>query len=104
MAKIFIENKTINNDHKCISDIITMKGKDSGHEQSFDKADDFVVVPVFGLASENTPLKIQYLQLVASKIRDGAGGVVFIRNAVQVNDTFTFETVLCEFVKKRNFP
>lgn len=100
MAKIFIENKTINNDHKYINGIITMNGKDLGLEKLFNKADNAVIMPVFGLDAEKTPLQIQYLQLAASKIRDGADGLVFGRNAIQVNDKFAFQTALCEFVKK----
>lgn len=77
-----------------------MNGKDLGLEKSFNKADNSLVVPVFGLDAEKITLQIQYLQLAASKIRDGVGGVVYGRNAIQVNDTFAFQTALCEFVKK----
>jgi DhnA family fructose-bisphosphate aldolase class Ia len=75
-----------------------MNGKDLRLEKLFNKVENAVIVPVFALDAEKTPLQIQYLQLVASKIRDGARGVVFGRNAIQVNDTFAFQAALCEFV------
>jgi len=45
------------------------------------------------------PFKFNVFQLAASEIRDGEGGV-YGRNAIKVNDTFSFQTALCEFVKK----
>jgi len=57
-------------------------------------------VSVFGLEAEKILLQIQCLQLAASKIRDSAGSLAFGRNAIQANDTFAFQTALCEFVKK----
>jgi len=57
-------------------------------------------IPVLGLGAEKTPLQIQALQLAAEETRDGARGVVFGRNAIQVNDPFSFQAALCEVVKK----
>ena len=65
----------------------------------FKKVTESCPVPVFGLGAEKTPMQIQALQLAAEEIRDGARGVVFGRNAIQVNDPFVFQAALCEVVK-----
>jgi DhnA family fructose-bisphosphate aldolase class Ia len=39
------------------------------------------------------------LQLAADEIRDGARGVVFGRNAIQVKNPFAFQFALCDVVK-----
>ena len=65
----------------------------------FKKVTESCPVPVFGLGAEKTPLQIQALQLAADEIRDGARGVVFGRNAIQVKDPFAFQAALCEVVK-----
>jgi DhnA family fructose-bisphosphate aldolase class Ia len=70
----------------------------------FRKVTESCPVPVFGLGAEKTPLQIQALQLAADEIRDGARGVVFGRNAIQVNDPFAFQSALCEVVKKGMAP
>jgi len=61
-------------------------------------------VPVFGLGAEKTPLQIQALQLAANEIGDGARGVVFGRNAIQVKDPIAFQTALCDVVKRGVLP
>jgi DhnA family fructose-bisphosphate aldolase class Ia len=65
----------------------------------FRKVTESCPVPIFGLGAEKTPTQIQALQLAADEIRDGARGVVFGRNAIQVNDPFAFQAALCEVVK-----
>lgn len=70
----------------------------------FRKVTESCPVPVFGLGAEKTSLQIQALQLAADEIRDGARGVVFGRNAIQVNDPFSFQAALCEVVKKGMAP
>lgn len=57
-------------------------------------------VPVFGLGAERKPTQIEALQLAADEIRDGARGVVFGRNAIQVKNPHGFQAALCEVVKK----
>lgn len=61
-------------------------------------------VPVFGLGAEKTSLQIQALQLAASEIGDGAQGVVFGRNAIQVKDPIAFQAALCDVVKREILP
>ena len=66
----------------------------------FKKVTESCPVPVFGLGAEKTPLQLQALQLASEEIKDGARGVVFGRNAIQVKDPFAFQAALCEVVKK----
>jgi DhnA family fructose-bisphosphate aldolase class Ia len=57
-------------------------------------------VPIFGLGANRTETQLEALQLASAEIADGARGVVFGRNAIQVNDPFAFQAALCEVVKK----
>jgi DhnA family fructose-bisphosphate aldolase class Ia len=57
-------------------------------------------VPVFGLGAEKLPTQRQALELAAREVRDGAGGVVFGRNAIQVADPLAFQAALCDVVKR----
>ncbi len=74
------------------------------YTHDFKKITEGCPVPVFGLGAEKTPLQIQALQLAADEISDGARGVVFGRNAIQVKDPFTFQAALCEVVKNNLSP
>jgi DhnA family fructose-bisphosphate aldolase class Ia len=65
----------------------------------FKKVTESCPVPVFGLGAHKTPKQIQALNLAAAEIRDGARGVVFGRNAIQVDDPYSFQAALCEVVK-----
>jgi DhnA family fructose-bisphosphate aldolase class Ia len=57
-------------------------------------------VPVLGLGAAKMPTQLQALQLAADEVRDGAGGVVFGRNALQVPDPAAFQRALCDVVKR----
>jgi len=57
-------------------------------------------VPVFGLGAEKLPTQAAALQLAAREVADGAGGVVFGRNAIQVPDPWKFQAALCDVVKR----
>jgi len=57
-------------------------------------------VPVLGLGAEKLPTRREALELAAREIADGAGGVVFGRNAIQVSVPFTFQAALCDVVKQ----
>jgi DhnA family fructose-bisphosphate aldolase class Ia len=61
-------------------------------------------VPVFGLGAEKTPKQVDALKLAANLIQDGARGVVFGRNAIQVHDPVGFQAALCEVVKSGMSP
>jgi putative autoinducer-2 (AI-2) aldolase len=57
-------------------------------------------VPVLGLGAEKLPTQADALQLAAREVSEGAGGVVFGRNAIQVPDPFKFQAALCDVVKR----
>ena len=57
-------------------------------------------VPVFGLGAEKLPTQKEALELAAREVADGAGGVVFGRNAIQVPDPAAFQAALCDVVKR----
>jgi DhnA family fructose-bisphosphate aldolase class Ia len=69
------------------------------YTHDFKKVTESCPVPVFGLGANKTPKQIQALQLASQEIRDGARGVVFGRNAIQVKDPYSFQAALCEVVK-----
>ncbi|MDX2195187.1 MAG: hypothetical protein NW207_02120 [Cytophagales bacterium] len=74
------------------------------HTHDFKKVTQSVPVPVFGLGAEKTPTQLQALQLAAKEIEDGARGVVFGRNAIQVPDPIKFQKALCDVVKRNTNP
>ncbi len=57
-------------------------------------------VPVLGLGAEKRPTQADALELAAAEVRDGAGGVVFGRNAIQVPEPHAFQAALMDVVKK----
>jgi DhnA family fructose-bisphosphate aldolase class Ia len=56
-------------------------------------------VPVLGLGATKLPTQLEALELAAREVEDGAGGVVFGRNAIQVPDPISFQKALCDVVK-----
>jgi DhnA family fructose-bisphosphate aldolase class Ia len=56
-------------------------------------------VPVLGLGAEKLPTPLDALKLAAAEVAAGAGGVVFGRNAIQVEDPHAFQAALCDVVK-----
>jgi DhnA family fructose-bisphosphate aldolase class Ia len=71
------------------------------YTNDFKKVTESSPVPVLGLGAAKKPTHREALQLAADEIRDGAKGVVFGRNAIQVNDPFKFQAALCDVVKGR---
>lgn len=57
-------------------------------------------VPILGLGAERKKTQLEALQLASDEIRDGARGVVFGRNAIQVPNPGAFQAALCEVVKR----
>jgi len=57
-------------------------------------------VPVFGLGAEKLPTQQEALALAQREVAEGAGGVVFGRNAIQVPDPQAFQLALCDVVKR----
>jgi DhnA family fructose-bisphosphate aldolase class Ia len=65
----------------------------------FDEVTGSCPVPVLGLGAEKLPRQIDALRLAAEDIAAGAGGVVFGRNAIQVDDPHRFQAALNDVVK-----
>ncbi|KPK86939.1 MAG: hypothetical protein AMS27_04015 [Bacteroides sp. SM23_62_1] len=65
----------------------------------FKKVTESCPVPVLGLGADKKPTQLEALELAANEIHDGARGVVFGRNAIQVPDCTTFQSALCDVVK-----
>jgi DhnA family fructose-bisphosphate aldolase class Ia len=57
-------------------------------------------VPILGLGAEKTPTDLDALKLAEREMRDGAGGVVFGRNAVQASNPRAFVAALQDVVKR----
>jgi DhnA family fructose-bisphosphate aldolase class Ia len=57
-------------------------------------------VPVLGLGAEKTPTDYDALKLAENEVRDGAGGVVFGRDAVQSSAPPGFVAALQDIVKR----
>ena len=57
-------------------------------------------IPIFGLGAEKTPTQLEALELARREIDEGARGVVFGRNAIQVKNPPAFQKALCEVVKR----
>jgi DhnA family fructose-bisphosphate aldolase class Ia len=56
-------------------------------------------IPILGLGAEKTPTDLDALSLAARQMRDGAGGVVFGRNAIQSSNPRAFVAALQDIVK-----
>jgi len=61
-------------------------------------------IPIFGLGAEKRPTQLAALALARQEIDEGARGVVFGRNAIQVPDPPAFQRALCEVVKRGASP
>jgi 3-hydroxy-5-phosphonooxypentane-2,4-dione thiolase len=57
-------------------------------------------VPVFGLGAEKLPTQKDALSLAQREVEEGACGVVFGRNAIQVTNPLAFQLALCDVVKR----
>jgi DhnA family fructose-bisphosphate aldolase class Ia len=71
------------------------------HTQDFRSVTSGCPIPVLGLGAEKLPTQADALGLAAREIEEGAGGVVFGRNAIQVAEPFRFQAALCDVVKQR---
>jgi len=69
------------------------------HTEDFKAVTSSCPVPVLALGAERLPTQEDALRLAAQATEDGAGGVVFGRNAIQVPDPFAFQAALCDVVK-----
>ena len=57
-------------------------------------------VPILGLGGSRMPNLLDSLELARQEIQDGARGVVFGRNAIQVDNPIGYQKALCAVVKK----
>jgi class I fructose-bisphosphate aldolase len=58
-----------------------------------------IATPILGLGAEKKNTQREALQLASDEIRDGARGVVFGRNAIQVKSPIAFQSALISVVK-----
>ncbi len=70
------------------------------HTHDFRKVTESCPVPVFGLGAEKLPNHIDALRLAHREVVEGAQGVVFGRNAIQVDNPHAFQAALCEVVRR----
>ena len=70
------------------------------HTCDFQAVTSTVPVPVFGLGAEKLPTQMDALLLAQREVEEGAGGVVFGRNAIQVPNPSAFQAALCDVVKR----
>ncbi|MBI3945115.1 MAG: hypothetical protein HY321_04295 [Armatimonadetes bacterium] len=57
-------------------------------------------LPIFALGAAKLPTQLDALRLARDEVRDGARGVVFGRNALQVEDPPRFQQALMDVVKR----
>ncbi len=69
------------------------------HTHRFREVCEACPVPIFGLGAARCPTQLEALQLAAVETAEGARGVVFGRNALQVKDPPAFQRALCDVVK-----
>ena len=61
-------------------------------------------VPIFALGAARLPTPLDALRLAYDEVSDGARGVVFGRNALQVAEPLKFQAALIEVVKRGRAP
>lgn len=61
-------------------------------------------VPIFALGASKLPTQLDALTLASKEIKDGAKGVVFGRNAIQVANPAKFQSALIDVVKNKTAP
>jgi DhnA family fructose-bisphosphate aldolase class Ia len=74
------------------------------HTPSFTEVVKGCPVPIFALGAAKLPTQLDALKLAYNEINDGARGVVFGRNAIQVSDPSRFQEALIEVVKRNMKP
>ncbi len=73
------------------------------HTIDFEKTVEGCPVPILTLGGEKYPKEIDALKSAEAQIKDGAGGVVFGRNAIQAENPIAFQKALIDIVRK-NIP
>lgn len=88
---------------RCGARIVAELGADlvkTFHTHRFPEVVEGCPLPILALGAEKTPTQLGALQLAAREIADGAQGVVFGRNALQVPDPRRFQAALCAVVRE----
>jgi len=70
------------------------------HTHAFREVVDGCPVPIFALGAAKLPTPLDALRLAHREVNDGARGVVFGRNALQVPDPPRFQAALLDVVKR----
>jgi DhnA family fructose-bisphosphate aldolase class Ia len=70
------------------------------HTHKFPDVVEGCPVPIFCLGAERLPTPLDALRLAQRAVAEGARGVVFGRNALQVPDPPAFQRALCDVVKR----
>lgn len=97
-----LEPNALHEDVRIGSRIVAELGADAiktFHTREFRAVTAACPVPVFGLGAEKLPSPKDALLLAHREVQEGASGVVFGRNAIQVPDPFKFQAALCDVVK-----
>ena len=76
----------------------------SFHTNKFKEVAAGCPVPIFALGAAKLPTPLDALRLAQSEVADGAQGVVFGRNALQVDDPLNFQAALINVVKNGALP
>jgi DhnA family fructose-bisphosphate aldolase class Ia len=74
------------------------------YTQDFKKITDNIATPILALGAERKDTQLEALQLASDAILNGAKGIVFGRNAIQVNDPIQFQAALCAVIKNQMEP
>lgn len=74
------------------------------HTENFREVVEGCPVPILRLGAERKPTQLKALELARREVDEGARGVVFGRNAIQVPDPPAFQRALCEVVKRGAAP
>ncbi len=69
------------------------------HTNQFREVVDGCPLPIFALGAAKLPTPLDALQLAQREVADGAQGVVFGRNALQVDEPLKFQAALIDVVK-----
>lgn len=99
--------KELHDDIRIGSRIVAELGADAiktFNTSDFKAVTDTCPVPVLGLGAEKLPTQRAALDLAASIVVAGGGGVVFGRNAIQVANPHAFQAALCEIVRDNASP
>lgn len=70
------------------------------HTNNFKAIAESCPVPVLGLGAVKCKTQVDALKLAETEVKDGAMGVVFGRNAIQVPNPPAFQRALCDVVKR----